>query len=224
MSDLQLLLTIAAKDLRQELRSKAVTVATIFFSAIVLVILAFALGPEPSFLQNAAAGAIWVALAFAGSIAAAQSYQYELEEGALDQLLLYPIARPIIYLAKLLANWLFMLILAAVILPITIIMFKAEFALNPWLLITILLGTLGFAIIAGFYAALTANLRARESLLPVLMFPVIVPVLLAATEASDTLLQGLPLHNALSWLRLLAGFDLMYLVLCSAMFKFVIED
>jgi len=224
VSDLRLLLTLAAKDLRQELRSKAVTVATVFFSAIVLVILAFALGPEEHFLQNAAAGAIWVALAFAGSIAAGQSYQYELEEAAFDQLLLYPIARAIIYLAKLLANWVFMLTLALVIVPLSMIIFKAELALSLWLLLIVLLGTLGFAIIAVFYAALTANLRARESLLPVLMFPVIVPVLLAATEASDILLKALPLAEAMSWVKLLAGFDLMYLVICSALFKFVVED
>jgi heme exporter protein B len=218
---------MAGKDLRQEMRSKAVMVATLFFSCTVLIILAFALGSgsDLTVLANTAHGGLWVALAFAGVISAAQSYQAELEENAFEQLLLYPIPRATVFLGKLLANWLFMTLLGLLLLPLTVVLFTASFgAAWPWLILTILLGTLGFALVATFYAALTANLRARESLLPVLMFPVVVPVLLASVRATGELMHAGDLRWAQDWLQLLAGFDLVYFVVCTAIFSYVVEE
>jgi heme exporter protein B len=225
MSDLLVIWTIARKDLQQEFRSRASTIATLFFSSIVIVILAFALGPGQEALRTAATGALWVALAFAGTLSAAQSYQNELEEGAFEQLVLYPIPRVGIYLGKLLANWLIMALLGTILMPVTFVLFNASASANILLLLlTIALGTLGFALIATFYAALTANLRARESLLPILMFPIVAPVLLAAVNASKEIVRLGNIELALSWLQLLLAFDLVYLVVCSFMFSFVVED
>jgi heme exporter protein B len=168
-------------------------------------------------------GVLWVALAFVGVIAAAQSYQNELEEGAFEQLLIYPVPRSSIYLGKLLANWLYLSALGALLLPVTAVFFGLPLANAPWLLLAVLLGTLGFSLVATFYAALTANLRARESLLPVLMFPVVVPILLAAVRATGELAAGRDLALAQGWLELLLGFDLVYLVVCTAIFHFVTE-
>ncbi len=225
MAELTFVFTIARKDLLQEIRSKAVTVATLFFSGIVLVILAFAIGPTPAALANAAPGGLWVALAFAGVISAAQSYQTELEDSAFEQLLLYPIPRATIFLGKLLANWLFMTLLGLLMLPLMVLLFGAVLEQNLlWLLLTILLGTLGFALIATFYAALTANLRARESLLPVLMFPVVVPVLLASVRATGEIVRLGNLVSSQDWLKLLLGFDLIYFVICTAIFSYVVEE
>ena len=224
-ADLAAVLAVARKDLRLELRGKEVAVATLFFSGLVLVILAFALGPDESTLRGAAAGVLWTALAFAGVISASQSYAGELEEGAFEQLLLYPVPRATLFLGKLLANWLFMLLLGALLLPLSAAIFGASIGTNlPWLLLTVALGTFGFSLIATFYAALTANLRARESLLPVLIFPIIVPVILASVRASsEVMLLGNPAESR-SWVQLLAGFDLVYLVVCTAIFPFVVEE
>lgn len=225
MNDLLAVLWIARKDLLHETRSKATTVATLFFSAVTLVVLAFAIGQDERLLRGAASGALWVALAFAGVISAAQSYQADLEDGAFDQLLTTPVPRAAVYLGKLLANWLFMLTLGVLMLPVTFVLYGASFpAAWPWLLVTLALGTLGFALIAVFYAGLTANLRARESLLPVLMFPVVVPILLAAVRASSALVGSDDLELAAGWLRLLVGFDLVYAVLCTAIYHFVVEE
>jgi len=223
MSDLASVLTVARKDLLLEFRGKEVTVATLFFSGLVLVILAFALGPSETVLRGTAAGVLWVALAFAGTISAAQSYAAELEEGAFEGLLLYPIPRATIFLGKLLANWLFMGVLGALLLPVSAAVFGAPLANVPGLLLTVALGTFGFALISTFYAALTANMRARESLLPVLIFPVVVPVLLGAVRASGAMMSGDP-QSAQGWVQLLAGFDLVYLVVCTAIFPFVVEE
>ena len=225
MNDVRAILAIAAKDLRSELRSRAATVATLFFSSVTLVVLAFALGREPSLLTDAATGALWVALAFSGVITAAQSYQGDLAEGAFDALLTLPVARASVFLGKLMANWLTMAVLGAVLLPVTSILYDAPIT-GGWglLLATVALGTLGFAIIATFYAALTADLQARESLLPVLMFPVVVPVLLASVRATDAVVRVADLPLAASWVELLVGFDLVYLVVTSAIFHFVVEE
>lgn len=225
MNDARALLAVAAKDLRTELRSRAATVATLFFSSVTLVILAFALGREASLLTNAAPGALWVALAFSGVISAAQSYQGDLAEGAFEQLLTLPVPRAAVFLGKLAANWTTMAVLGALLLPVTAVLYDAPIE-GGWglLLATVALGTLGFAIIATFYAAMTANLQARESLLPVLMFPVVVPVLLAAVRATDAVVRTADLSLAASWVQLLVGFDLVYLVVTSAIFHFVVEE
>lgn len=225
MNDLRSIVAIAGKDLRTELRSRAAAVATVFFSSITLVVLAFALGREEGMLESAAPGALWVALAFSGVISAAQSYQGDLAEGAFEGLLTLPVPRAAVYLGKLLANWAVMAALGAVLLPITAVLYGAEVAGGQGLLLlTVMAGTLGFAIIATFYAALTANLQARESLLPVLMFPVVVPVLLAAVRATDAVMRAADLDLATSWVELLVGFDLVYLVVTSAIFHFVVEE
>lgn len=225
MNDLRAVVAIAGKDLRSEMRSRAAAVATVFFSSVTLVVLAFALGREPGLLADAAPGALWVALAFSGVISAAQSYQNDLADGAFEQLLTLPVPRAAVFLGKLLANWATMALLGAVLLPVTAVLYGAPIA-GGWglLLLTVALGTLGFALIATFYAALTANLQARESLLPVLMFPVVVPVLLAAVRATDAVVRVADPALAASWVELLAGFDLVYLVVTSAIFHFVVEE
>ena len=158
MSDLVLVLAVAHRDARQELRSRAVTVATVFFSGITVVILSFALGPDPDDLRRAAPGILWVALAFAGVISAAQSYQNELAEGAFEQLLIAPIPRAAIYIGKLLANWLTMFLLGLLTLAAIVILFDLPLGRGgPLLAATLAAGTLGFSLIATFYAALTGQ-------------------------------------------------------------------
>lgn len=239
MSELAVVLRVARKDLLQELRSRATTVATLFFSATTLVLMAFALGRDQGVLSQSAPGVLWVAVVFAGVIAAAQSIQSDMEEGAFDQLLTYAVPRASIYLGKLLANWLYLSALALLLAPTALTLYGArvtEVGAYLTLAATLLLGALGFAIIATFYAALTSNLQAREALLPVLMFPIIVPILLAAVRATESLVAAdlsgsmgsvaptVDLALAGDWVLLLAGFDLVYLVVCTALFHFLVEE
>jgi len=246
VNDLTALLAVARKDLLQELRSKATTVATVFFSGMTLMLMAFALGRDQAVLARSAPGVLWVAVVLAGVIAAAQNFQADLEEGAFEQLLTYPVARAAIYLGKLLANWLYLAALALLLAPLALVFYGAavDGALGVLTLVaTLLLGAFGFAVIATFYAALTSNLQAREALLPVLMFPIVVPILLAAVRASEALVSsgaavtmgagtgagigagvGPDVALAGDWLLLLAGFDLVYFVVCSALFHFVVDE
>lgn len=242
MSDLGVVLRVARKDLLQEVRSRATTVATLFFSAITLVLMAFALGRDQSVLSQSAPGVLWVAVVLAGVIAAAQSLQADLEEGAFDQLLTYAVPRATIYLGKLLANWLYLTALSLLLAPVALTLYGASvtgFGAYLTLVGTLLLGSLGFAVIATFYAALTSNLQAREALLPVLMFPVVVPILLAAVRATESVVGASVVGAAMGgstpatsaslsvagdWVLLLAGFDLIYLVVCTALFHFVVDE
>lgn len=225
MNEWQAMWTVAMKDLRTEWRSKAATVATVFFSAVTLLVLAFALGRDESAMRLAAPGVLWVALAFAGLISSAQSYQHDLEEGAFDQLLTLPIPRVSIFHGKLLAHVVTMSLLGVLLVPVTAVLFDAPIQTGHLsLLATVVLGTLGFSVISMFYAALTANLRARESLLPVLMFPVVVPILLAAVRATEAIVTTGDAALAGDWLQLLLGFDLIYLVVTSAVYHVVVEE
>lgn len=224
MSEFSSIFIITRKDLLQELRSKAVTVATLFFAAVVIVILAFALSSNRDLMTLAAPGVMWVALAFAGVISAAQSYQNELEENAYEQLLLFPIPRASIFLGKLLANWLYMTLLGLIIVPVTALFFNVTLMRLPWLLLVIVSGTLGFALVATFYAALTANLRARESLLPVLMFPVVVPVVQRAVLATAEIIGQGDAAFILGHVQILLAFNLVYFVVCTALFHFITEE
>lgn len=232
MNDVAVVLHVARKDLLQEWRSRAATVATLFFSATTLVLMAFALGRDEGLLTQSAPGVLWVAVVLAGVIAAAQSFQADLEEGAFDQLLTYAVPRATVYLGKLTANWLYLSVLALVLAPVALTLYGAAVSgVAAYLMLcgALVLGSLGFAVIATFYAALTANLQAREALLPVLMFPVVVPILLAAVRATQAVLPGAgsagpDLGLAGGWVSLLAGFDLVYLVVCTALFHVVVEE
>lgn len=223
--DFTAIFAIVRKDLTQELRSRAVLMATLFFAGVTLVIMGFAAGGESDILRAIGPGSLWVALAFAGVITASQSWVNEHEDGAMEQLLLYPVPRAVIYVGKLLANWIYLGSLALILLPVSLVLFDISLGERwPLIIVVLLLGTLAFSIIGSFYAALTSSLRARESLLPLLMFPVVIPALLASVGASSELMYFHDTALALDWLRLLVAFVLVYLVLCISIFHFLLEE
>lgn len=226
MNDVGAVLAVARKDLLHELRSRAATVATVFFTSTTLLMIAFALGREEGVLARSAPGVLWVALVFAGVTAAAQSFQADLEDGALDHLLTYPVSRAAVYLGKMLATWAYLGALGLLLAPVATTLYGASVpgaGAAALLALTVVLGSFGFATVATFYAAITANLQAREALLPVLMFPVVVPIVLAAVRATESLMGGAagPVGD---WLLLLLGFDLVYFVACASLFHFVVDE
>ena len=224
MKPWQIIRAIAAKDWRVEGRARDVLSATLFFAVLVVTILAFAFGPEPSKLREAAPGILWVAIAFASILAASRAFASESEDGALEALLLYPVPHELIYLGKLLGNLGLMLVLALIITPFTLTLYGVGVAGRelPFIL-TVLLGVMGFSIISSFQSALTINLRSRESLLPVLIFPIVVPVVIASVKATVGLITQDPSVDVWGWIRLLAGFNVVYLVVCTLIFPYAVE-
>jgi len=189
-----------------------------------LLLFGFALGPDTEALRAAAAGALWLAILFAGVLAFNRSYQLELDGGALEPLLLYPGPRWTIFAGKLVANLLFVLLVEAVVVPVAIILFQVQ-SRGGWvpLLGVMVLGSVGFVALGTFYASMASRSRAREVLLPLLLFPMLVPVLLSSAEASSALLSGDPMREAGAWIRLLVAFDVIFITASFLAFEHVIE-
>jgi heme exporter protein B len=212
------------KDLTAERRSKAGFNSVAALGVTILVLFGFALGPDTQALRDAAAGALWLAALFAGVLAFNRSYQVEIETGALEQLLLYPGARWTIFVGKLVANFLFVGLMFAIVVPVGIVLFQVSVpAAWPSLLLILLLGAVGLVVLGTFYAAMASRSRAREVLLPLLLFPMLVPVLLAAMQASKVLLAGDMMHEAGAWMKMLVAYDIIFLLATLLAFEHVIE-
>jgi heme exporter protein B len=216
---------VAWKDLTTERRSKANFNAVLFLAALMLLMFGFALGPDTGALRVAAAGIVWLTILFSGNLAFHRSYQVELEGGALETLLLYPGARSSIFLGKLLANLVFVLLVLLALVPIAIILYDIRVGASAALLfVVIFLGTFGFVTLGTFYASMASRSRAREVILPLLLFPMLVPVLVASGEATTALLAGDPMGESGRWIRLLVAFDVIFLGASILAFGAVIEE
>jgi heme exporter protein B len=215
---------IAWKDLTAERRSKAGFNAVVSLAVTILVMFGFALGPDTQAIRNAAAGAIWLAVLFGGVLAFNRSYQVELDGGALEQLILYPGSRRAIFAGKLMANFTFVVLMLVIVVTVGAVLYQVQIPAEwPSLIAILLLGAVGLVTLGTFYAAMASRSRAREVLLPLLLFPMLVPVLLAAMEATRALLGGNVMGDAGAWARLLAAFDLIFLVASFLVFEAVIE-
>lgn len=218
-------LALAWKDLTTERRTKANFNAVVFLAALILLLFGFALGPDTNALRAAAAGVLWLTVLFGGVLSFNRSYQLELEGGALDALLLYPGSRKTIFVGKFLANLAFVLLVEAVVVPMAAILYDLPLlAPLPKLSAVILLGTIGFVTLGTFYAAMASRVRAREVLLPLLLFPMLIPVLVASVEATAAILAGDPMGDSGAWMRLLVVFDVIFFLASLLAFEYVIED
>lgn len=215
---------IARKDLTTELRAKAGFNSVASLGVTILILLGLALGPDAAALRNAAVGAVWLATLFAGVLAFNRSFQVELESGALEPLLQYPGPRWTIFAGKLLGNLLFLTVMVAIVVAAGVVLFGVRIPAGWASLLGVLaLGIVGVVVLGTFYASMASRSRAREVLLPLLLFPMLVPVLLAATTASKALLGADLMHEAGAWIRLLAAYDLIFLVATFMAFEHVIE-
>ena len=218
-------LAVARKDALAELRGRSAISSTLFFAALVLLLFGFALGPDAAHLAQAAPGLLWLAIVFAGLLAVARLHQLETDDGALEQLALYPVARRAIYLGKAFAGFGAMLVLGALLVPLMGLLYAVDLlAAWPGLVAAVLLGTLGFAAVGTFYAGVTVRLRAREVMLPLLVLPVIAPLLLAAVKATSAALGGDPLGELGAWLQLLVAFDIVMLIVGAGTYGFLLEE
>ena len=222
--DLRRVRAIIWKDLTTERRSKAGFNAVAFLGVLILLLFGFALGPDAEALRDAAAGALWLAILFSGVLAFNRSYQLELDGAALEPLLLYPAPRWTIFAGKFAANLLFVLMMEAIVVPVAIILFQVRTAAG-WAPAAgvMVLGSIGFVALGTFYASMASRSRAREVLLPLLLFPMLVPVLLASSEATSSLLAGNPMRDAGAWVQLLIAFDVIFVVASFLAFDHVIE-
>ena len=214
---------IVWKDLTLEARSRDLLVSVVFFGLLLVVVFSFAIKPTPEMAAELAPGILWVAFAFAATLAMNRSFIREQEQGGLDGLLLSPVSRDAIFLAKAATSFLFMLVVEAALLPVYAVLLQFS-AFSFTLVLTIVLATLGFALIGTLFSALAAQTRSREIMLPVLFFPIVLPVIIAAVEVSTKAIGGETLFGASRWLPLIAVFDALFLVICPWLFSVVVEE
>ncbi len=218
---LEQVLAILWKDIRCELRSKQTWTGMALFALLILVIFNFAFDLRVDNKAAVAPGALWVAFVFASLLGLGRTIAAEREKGSFDRLLLCPVDRKAIYLAKLLGNLLFIGVVELIALPIYAALFNVPLFASA-LIPIVLLGTLGIATVGTLFSAMAAATRARELLLPILVFPLIVPVVIGAVRATGTLLA--PVANEPPWLGLIIAFDIIFLSISMLTFGYVIEE
>ena len=216
-------LALVWKDILLELRMKDIVVSALVFSILVIVIFNFALDPTPRLVALVAPGVLWVAFVFGGVLGMTRSFALEKDGGNLRGLMLAPVSRDAIFFGKMLATFLFMLLVELLAFPVFALLFNLSLA-EPMLLPTAVLATLGIATLGTAFSAMAVNTRAREVMLPLLFLPVAVPVLIGAVEASALVLTGDDTGDLALWLPLLAAFDAIFLVVCPVAFHLVVEE
>jgi len=209
------------KDLRCELRTRQVWISMALFALLVLVVFNFAFDLQVENKTAVGPGALWIAFVFAGTLGLGRTLAAEQDHGALDRLLLCPVDRRAIYCAKLLGNLLFIGVVELIALPVFAALYELP-VLQAGLLPIVALGTLGVAALGTLFAAVAANTGAREVLLPLLLFPLIVPVVIAAVKATQGLVA--PISGDAPWLGLIAAFDIIFLSISAITFEYVIEE
>lgn len=214
---------ITWKDLAAELRSRELLSAMLVFSLLVILIFNFALELDIKTRQSVTAGVLWATFAFAGTLGLNRSMAVEKDRGCLDGLLLAPVDRSAIYFGKVISNLAFMLIVEAIVLPIYSVLYNINL-FQPGLLMVILLGSVGYTAVGTLLASMAVQTRTRDVLLPILLFPVVVPILIAAVKASGGYLTGAGMDEILPWLNLLIAYDVIFTAIAFMVFDYVVEE
>jgi heme exporter protein B len=216
---------VAWKDMAAEFRSRELLSAMLVFSLLVIFIFNYALDLDPKVRNSATvtAGVLWATFIFAGTLGLNRSMATEKDRGCLDGLLLAPVDRSAIYFGKTISNLVFMLLVAAMVLPAYSLMYSANL-LNPGLLAVILLGSIGYTAVGTLLSSMAVQTRTRDVLLPILLFPVVIPILLAAVKASIGFLDALPMDEISVWLNILIVYDVIFIAVSFMVFDYVVEE
>lgn len=216
---------VARKDLVLEFRSRTAVVSAVVFTALVLAVFNFGRDPTTVATVDLAPSILWVTFTFAAMLALNRAFQLELENGALEGLLVSPLSRTSLYWGKLVANLVFVGVVEAVGLPLFVLFFNVSVG-RVWLPLTgvIALATVGFVAVGTLFSAMLVRTRFAELMLPVLLLPFLIPPLAAAVQVTARLLSGRPLSEVGGWLKLLAAYDIAFLFLATVLFRYTVEE
>lgn len=213
-----------SKEFMLQWRSRSAFVAVLVFGGVALLLFSFGIGPNAEILRLYSSSFLWLALLLASSLSLSESFRHEMENHALEGLILLPSSTRAIFYGKAITNWLHLVALGVLLVPMIVVLYDAPAGRAAGLLGIILLGTAGLSAPGTLYSAMTAEARSKQVLLPLLLFPLVVPVLIAAVKASSLVLLGDPMAQLGAWLVLLAAFDAIYWSLCGLMFPKVVEE
>lgn len=220
---LRAIAAVVWKDLSAELRSRELLTSMLVFALLVILIFNFALELDARARESVTAGVLWVTFTFAGTLGLNRSMASEKDRGCLDGLLLAPVDRSSIYFGKVLGNLVFMLIVEIIVLPVYSVLYNTNL-FHPGLLLVIFLGSVGYVAVGTLLATMTIQVRTRDILLPILLFPLTVPVIIAAVKASNGFLQGFAISEIMSWLNILIVYDVIFTAIAFMSFDFVVEE
>ena len=219
----RVVLSIIRKDFQAELRSRELLGSMGLFALLSVMVFSFALELDRLARIESISGVLWVTIVFASILGLNRSMAMERDQGNLDALLIAPIHRAAIFVGKLVGNFVFTLVIGLLLLPLMTILYNVSL-INVSLILVLLLGTLGFTTLGTLLAAMTVQTRAREALLPIVMMPVVLPLLLAAVQASTGILNVTPQADWVQWAQILAVLDVIYLTICFLLFEYVVEE
>ena len=216
---------IVLKDLRAEWRSREMLTSMLLFSLLIVVLFHFAFESDREGMRRIAPGMLWMAFAFAGILGLNRSFAVEKERGSLSGLLLAPVERSAIYLGKLLSNLCFLSIVEIVTFPVFAVLLDVPLAaVVPEIALVAFLGSLGYTAVGTLFAGISANARMREVLLPLLLFPIEVPILLGAMRTTGEAITRGSLAGVRGWVNLMGAFDILFVVAGLLLFEFVLEE
>jgi heme exporter protein B len=212
------------KDLLLEMRRRESLLTMFFFGTLLLFVFHFSFDLAPERMAEMAPALLWLAFLFTGTLGLAQLFEAERGNHCLEALLLSPMDRGALFLAKTAFNFILMVLVEIVVIPLFWILFNLRsWNVIPKLFLVTLLGTVGFCVLGTLLSAVTLKARARELLLPLVLFPLMIPVILGTIRCMETILRAGELSDALPWLRLLVGFDVIFLTVGVLIFDWVIE-
>ncbi|HEX9406857.1 MAG TPA: heme exporter protein CcmB [Thermoanaerobaculia bacterium] len=211
------------KELLLQWRTRAQAIAVFVFGATSLLLFSFAIGPSAA-LRQYAGGFLWLGLLLSSTLTLSESFHAEMENRALEGLLLLPVSARVLYYGKALANTIQLVFLGIALVPVMVVLYDAGTTRIPTIVLIILLGSAGISAPGTLYSAMTSQARAKQTLLPLLLFPLIVPVLLASVKATSLAILGDPMGQGRSWIALLTAFNGIYWSLCGLLFDRVVED
>jgi heme exporter protein B len=215
--------TLLWKDSLLELRTKERISSLFVLAFLMILVFVFALSPEQAQRPEIGAAVLWVTLLFAGMLSLQRGFLIEQERGCLSGLLLTPIDPSTLFLAKLLSNALFLIIVEAIVTPIMLVLLGTSWSSTLLLLpIVMLLGIVGFSALGTLLAAIAVRTRAREVLLPVMLLPLLIPLLIATVKVTSALLAGEPWPGV--WIRVLLAFDIIFVVTGWLIFSQVVKE
>ncbi len=211
------------KDIAAELRSRELLGSMLVFAILTILIFNFALELDLRIRQSVTAGVLWVTFAFAGTLGLNRSMAIEKDRGCLDGLLLAPVDRSALYFGKVISNLIFMILVEAIIFPLYSLLYNINLFI-PGLILVTLLGSVGYVVVGTLLSAMAVQARTRDILLPILLFPVVLPVLVAAVRATTSILQGLSFEDYQAWISLLIAYDAIFLGVAIVSFDYVVEE
>ena len=217
---------VTRKDMLIEVRSREILYTTLFFAVSCVLVFAFGFVREGRPLEDVASGILWIAIAFSGTLALGRAFERERQSETLRALMIAPIDRPALYVGKLLGVLLLLAVVEMIVAPLIALMFQARFFAHPLLMSGLLVaGTIGFAAVGTLFAAMLVRARSRDVLLPVLLYPITIPVIIAGVRGTAALIGAEPdLAMARAWLSMLVFFDVVFVTLALWTFEPVMTE